>query len=125
MDTCVVLDFFESRKPFAKDALSIFRAAAMGQFSGYITAKSATDIYYLMRKYTHSKDEAKGRLYGLLFVVDMLDSKADDVRLAIESDIPDFEDAVMAQTALRSGMDFIVTRNTHDYEKSLVTVYFK
>ena len=35
----------------------------------------------------------------------------------------DFEDAVMVETALRSKMDCIVTRNIKDYEKANIPVY--
>lgn len=45
IDTCVVMDFLQKREPFCDDAISLFKAAATEQFNGYITAKSATDIY--------------------------------------------------------------------------------
>lgn len=32
----------------------------------------------------------------------------------------DYEDAVVSETALRSGMDYIVTRNIRDYTKSSI-----
>lgn len=46
-----------------------------------------------------------------------------DCRKAISSEISDYEDAIMVETAVRSEMDCIVTRNAKDYEKSSVTVY--
>lgn len=46
-----------------------------------------------------------------------------DCRRAISSDLTDYEDAMMSETALRCGMDCIVTRNLKDYEKSSVRVY--
>ena len=38
------------------------------------------------------------------------------------SEIGDYEDAIMVETAIRSEMDCIVTRNMKDYAKSLVKV---
>ena len=35
----------------------------------------------------------------------------------------DYEDAIMVETAIRSEMDCIVTRNVKDYVKSVVKVY--
>ena len=35
----------------------------------------------------------------------------------------DYEDAVMAESALRCDMDGIVTRNTKDYEKATVPIF--
>lgn len=95
----------------------------MEQFSGCITAKSATDIYYLTHRCTHSDQEARSKLNQLLSIVGMLDNTANDMFHAISSEITDFEDAVMIETALRSGIDCIVTRNIKDYQKAPVPVY--
>lgn len=123
LDTCVVIDFLQKREPFANTALQIFRAAAGEQFTGCITAKSATDIYYLTHRCTHSDEKARNILNSLLSIVSMLDSTAVDVFHALSSETTDFEDAVMIETAIRSKVDCIVTRNTKDYLKSSVPVY--
>lgn len=123
LDTCVIMDFLQNREPFAQDAKKIMQAAAMELFTGCITAKSATDIYYLMHRCTHSNKESRSKLNQLLTIIGMLDSMADDVFHAISSDIKDFEDAVMCETAIRSKVDCIVTRNEKDYTNSIVTVY--
>ena len=65
LDTCVVIDFLQKREPFAPTALQIFRAAAGEQFTGCITAKSATDIYYLTHRCTHSDEKARSILNGM------------------------------------------------------------
>lgn len=122
IDTCVVIDFLQNREPFADAAHKIFRMAAAEMFSGCITAKSATDIYYLIRHCTHSDKESRTKLNQLLTIVGMLDSKADDVFHAISSEVSDFEDAVMIETAIRSNVDCIVTRNTKDYKKSPISI---
>ena len=123
LDTCVIMDFLQSREPFAQNAKKIMQASAMQLFFGFITAKSATDIYYLTHRCTHSDKEAITKLSQLLSVVNMLDSMATDVYDALPSEMSDFEDAVMTATAKRSKMDCIVTRNTKDYSKSIVPVY--
>mgnify|MGYP002508986437 CR=1 FL=1 len=55
---------------------------------------------------------------ALLTIVGMLDSAAIDVLQSLSSDISDFEDAVMVETAKRASVDCIVTRNQKDYAKS-------
>lgn len=122
LDTCVVMDFLQQREPFAEDAKAIFRAAACEHFFGFITAKSATDIYYLTHRCTHSDKEARSKLNSLLSLIGLLDSEAVDVFHALSSPTTDFEDAVMIETAYRSHMDYIVTRNKKDYQKSSVPV---
>lgn len=52
-----------------------------------------------------------------------LDTTSLDCRKAISSEISDYEDAVMVETAIRLEMDCIVTRKTKDYVKSSVNVY--
>jgi len=122
IDTCVVMDFLQHREPFADDAKAMFCAAASEQYTGFITAKSATDIYYLIHRCTHSDKEARNKLNSLLGIISMLDSAAVDVFHALSSETADFEDAVMIETAVRAHVDCIVTRNQKDYQKSHIPV---
>ena len=46
-----------------------------------------------------------------------------DCQKAIDSPISDFEDALMAETALRIKADCIVTRNKVDFRKSAIAVF--
>lgn len=123
IDTCIIIDALQSRLPFKDHAQEIFLLAANRQFEGFITAKSSTDIYYLIHKYLHSDKETRKVLSGLYMLFDLLDTAGIDCRKAISSGMSDFEDAVMVETAIRCGMDCIVTRNVNDYEKSLIKVY--
>lgn len=59
IDTCVVIDLLQKREPFFDDAHMTFLAAANHQFEGAISAKSVTDIYYLMHRFLH--DDSKSR----------------------------------------------------------------
>lgn len=47
----------------------------------------------------------------------------EDIFHALSSDISDFEDAVMTETAIRSKMDCIITRNKKDYTKAGIPIY--
>lgn len=123
IDTCVVMDFLQHREPFADDAKALFRAAACEQFTGCITAKSATDIYYLIHRCTHSDKEARNKLNSLLSIISMLDTAAVDFFHALSSKTSDFEDAVMIETAARAHVDCVITRNQKDYQKSSVPVF--
>lgn len=93
LDTCIVIDFLQKREPFAQAAYDIFYAIATNKLSCFITAKSATDIYYLMYRFTHNEQLARNNLSSLLTVVAVLDTKADDIFEAIVSPTSDFEDA--------------------------------
>ena len=123
IDTCIIVDALQSRRPFCAEAQEIFLAAANKRFSGFITAKSATDIYYITHRYTHNDKDTRTILNTLFGLFDLLDTAGMDCRRAISSDISDFEDAVMVESALRCDIDSIVTRNLKDYTKSSVPVY--
>lgn len=123
IDTCVVIDSLQDRKPFSEDANSILLLAANNQFTGCVTAKSLTDIYYLVHRHTHSDEATRAILSKLLTIYELLDTEAMDCKRALLSSVSDLEDAVMAETALREEIDCIVTRNQKDYAKSGMLVY--
>lgn len=123
IDTCIIIDALQSRVPFAEDAQKIFLYSANKKFEGYITAKSSADIYYLTHRLIHSDVETRKILSKLYSLFHLLDTTSLDCRKAISSEISDYEDAIMVETAVRSEMDCIVTRNVKDYMKSSVKVY--
>lgn len=123
IDTCVIIDVLQNRELFADDAKKIFLAVANEQFDGYVSAKSITDIYYLTHCLTHSDEQTRQILKTLLGLFGILDTTALDCRKALSSDILDYEDAVMCETAERCEIDCIVTRNEKDYAKAKVSVY--
>ena len=123
IDTCIVIDALQSREPFAEDAQQIFLAVANKRVMGFLTAKSAADVYYITHRHTHSDRDTRRVLSILFHLFELLDSAGMDCRRAISSELTDYEDALMTETALRCGMDCIVTRNLRDYRKSPVPVY--
>ena len=122
-DTCIVIDALQSRQPFAEEAQTLFLLSATHQINGFLTAKACTDIYYLMRHYTHDEHQSRQVIDKLFSLFTVLDTAADDLTRALPSKMPDFEDALMVETALRSGMDALVTRNLDDYRQAAITVY--
>ena len=123
IDTCVIVDALQAREPFCADAQKIFLFAANQQFIGCMTAKSSTDIYYLTHRVTHDDKAARSILNKLFSLFEVVDTAGIDCRRAIPSDVSDFEDAVMVETALRTEADCIVTRNGRDFARSPVPVY--
>lgn len=123
IDTCIVIDALQSREPFAEDAQQIFLAVANKRVMGFLTTKSAADVYYITHRHTHSDRDTRRVLSILFHLFELLDSAGMDCRRAISSELTDYEDALMTETALRCGMDCIVTRNLRDYGKSPVPVY--
>ena len=77
----------------------------------------------MTHRLTHSDAETRKILGKLFTLFHLLDTTSLDCRKAISSEIGDYEDAIMVETAIRSEMDCIVTRNVKDYTKSSVKVY--
>ena len=117
LDTNVVLDFLLKREPDYENAQTIIKEIVSGNVLGYVTASMATDIFYLLQK-TNGKIFALNSLADLLIILDVLTVYRDDVYSVLHSGWNDFEDALQAQVAVRSGMDAIVTRNSKDYKKA-------
>jgi len=123
IDTCVVIDALQNREPWSKDAQTLFLMTANRDFDGFISAKSVTDIYYLMHRSTHSDKDTREVLNRLFKLFGLVDTAGNDCRFALSSDVTDYEDAVMIESAVRSQMDCIVTRNVKDYSKSAIPVF--
>lgn len=126
IDTNIILDAMTAREPFNKVAQDIFLMAADNAFTGFITASSATDIYYLIHKYgqvdgrTLSAIECKEKMRELYELFQPLDVNAADCDAALELDMPDYEDAVMSAVAKRHKVDYIITRNLADFAHSAI-----
>ncbi len=123
LDTCVVVDLLQKREPFFKDARGIFLCIANHRLDGFVSAKALTDIYYLMHRHTHSEADSRKALETLLKLVGVLSTNGIDCQKALLSEVSDYEDAVMIETAIREQMDCIVTRNLADYARSPIAVY--
>lgn len=108
VDTCVIIDALQNREPFFTDAQKIFLAVSNRQFCGVLTAKSITDIFYILRRSLHSDEQTKACIHKLLVLFDVADTYAVDCQLALGANTKDFEDAVMIETAKRIGADCIV-----------------
>ena len=120
IDTNVVMDVLLKREPFFQASYEVMKRSALGQVDGYVSAMAATDIFYLLRQALKDDQAAKDSLEKLMQLVGFADALAEDVHAAIASNMPDFEDALVAAIAERCDMDFIITRNISDYWDSPV-----
>ena len=120
IDTNVIIDALTSREPWKDSAEKIFLMAANRVMDMYITASSATDIYYLVKKYLHSTEQAKqvmGKLYSFLGILAVT---RDECVNALASAVSDYEDAVIESTAVKADISYIITRNVKDYQDGMV-----
>ena len=122
LDTNIIIDALTSREPWNKSAEKIFLMSANHIVDMYITASSATDIYYLLRKFIKDTAQSKKIMSKLYMIVGILDVTAENCMEALASSINDYEDAVVEKVASSKKMDYIVTRNIKDYKEGTVKV---
>ena len=116
LDTNIVLDILEKREPFfANSYLVLLNALENGDLC-MMPVSATTDIAYILRK----SGDVKDKLLKLSYMISLTDVTADDFNEAVKSDIPDFEDALLAACAKRNKADCLVTRNAKDFAKSPV-----
>ena len=122
LDTNVLIDFFLDREPFSRDAADLIQRAERLEFQGVACATSVTTVDYLARKAV-GLTEARAQVGFLLSILDVAPVNGVMLRAALEGGVRDFEDAVIAESARRANVDYIVTRDLRDFAKSPVPAH--
>lgn len=118
IDTNVALDFLTMRQPYYDDARDIIRLCACEQVEGYIAFHSLPNIFYVLRK-NYSEKDRREMLKKLCLVLKVTGASHEKVCDAIERDeFADFEDCLQDECAKEVSADFIITRNTKDFQHS-------
>ena len=118
LDTNVVLDILLDREPFRDDSLNAMKSALEKGHLLYLSASAVTDVFYVLRKATRSKQETLIHLRTLLKIVSIASANEKIILNAVGSQISDFEDAVVDETASYNDIDLILTRNSKDFRKA-------
>ena len=90
---------------------------------GFLSASSATDIFYLIRRQLHSVDLAYKALGSVLDIAKVLTVTNEDVLNAYLQRASDFEDCLLATCAKANQCDAIVTRNKKDFLSFGITLF--
>lgn len=114
-DTNVIIDVLLERQPFVDDSCKVLSLCEEHRLDGFVSASSVTDIYYLVRKYTHSTELAYTAIGKLLEIVKVCSVASNDVLTAFQRKAKDFEDCLVATCAKSIRCDYIVTRNKKDF----------
>ncbi|MCM1132985.1 MAG: PIN domain-containing protein [Ruminococcus flavefaciens] len=115
-DTNIILDVMLEREPFAESSANVLRLCENHYIDGFVSASSITDIFYLVRKHTHSNESAYNAVGKVLEIVRVCNVTNNEVLKAYQIKAKDFEDCLLAVCAESSGCDYIVTRNIKDFE---------
>jgi len=122
LDTNVVIDFLAGRLPFSIDVAKLFDFGIEGKVKIYISAACYNNIYYVIRRSLTNGATIK-LLEELAEMTGIVDVTAEIIRKSFKTDFTDYEDAIQYYCALSlPEMNFIVTRNTKDFKKSILSV---
>jgi len=122
VDTNIVLDFLLEREPFRQDAERLFEAIASDQITGYVTATTLTNIFYIARRLTQSIERARQAVAMTLTVMEVCPVDRATLEIALTSSLSDFEDAVQIACAIARNLEAIVTRDQQDFSNSSLPV---
>ena len=121
-DTCIIIDYLLNRNEFSNEAKKVIMPVVDKTTYGFITVKSLMDIHYIVKKYLHNEKDTRNIINILLESFILVDSTAQDATKALTSNINDFEDALMVESAKSIKADCIVSRNIKDFKKSDIPV---
>jgi predicted nucleic acid-binding protein len=121
-DTNVVLDVLLDRAPFADAAVQLFAKVEHGECVGVLCATTMTTIYYLISKTLQAK-QAIDNVQRLLQLFEVAPVNRVVLETALKAHFPDFEDAVIHESARHANAEAIVTRNTKDFTQAVLPIY--
>lgn len=115
-DTNIFLDVLLEREPFVDASYKILRLCEEHRINGFISASCITDIFYLVRKYTHSTELSYKAVGKVLEIVKVCSVTNNDVLIAFQQRAKDFEDCLVATCAKSIQCDYIITRDKKDFK---------
>ena len=121
-DTNIILDVLFDREPFSDMACLLMTEVERGRLKAFLCATTITTLYYLIQKATGRKkaEKAVGQLLEL-FKISPVDKAV--LERALISGFTDYEDAVIHESALTSGVESIVSRDVRGFKHAQIQVY--
>lgn len=122
IDTDVSLDFILQRQPFFVEAKQIFLTLGRGAFTGYVSAITPINIFYVARK-EHGAEKTRQAIADLFTIIKVCQIDEKNLREAPTSPVNDFEDATQHACAVENDLDGIITRDLKDYKNAALPIY--
>jgi hypothetical protein len=121
VDLNVIVDVIQQRQPFYEESARVVDAVVRGQAVGWLAAHSITTLFYVINR-VRNRETAVTAITGLLdvFTVAAVDDQV--IRQALAWGWPDFEDAVQMAAAVQAQADYLITRNSRDFQSGILPV---
>lgn len=120
-DTNIVIDILSrsSKYPESYFACDI---ANLRRFECFIPASTVTDIAYILHRFGQNSEQVRKGMKAVYELFDIFDVNGSDCHIATDSDMFDLEDAVIAASSRRNGIDMIISRDKTGFKRSPVPV---
>ena len=122
MDTSVILDVLLRRTPWLTDSLLVWRAIDTERLTGWLTASSLTDIFYIVRRASNLQAAQDAvRLCLKTFTICTVDRAT--LEAAADLSGTDFEDNLQIACATLARLDAIVTPDQQGFRDSIIPAF--
>lgn len=121
LDTNVLIDFYAQRQPFCQAAKRLLVMRAFGDAELWASAKSFTDIFYVLRKHASSREVQEAFEESLQWL-QLCSVDGNDIASAARMRWEDFEDCLVYLCAQKVKADYLVTRDKTGFANAKVPV---
>lgn len=119
VDGNILLDVLQNREPYIIASALVWKLCETGQANGVVSALTFANLVYVLRRELDPK-KTEEVLKKLSLIFSFAELSGADLLKAACLHWNDYEDALLAVTAERLRVDFIITRNVKDFKQSKV-----
>ena len=117
LDTNVLIDLLTERPPEGAEAVKLLAMQELGDVELWASAKSFTDMFYVMREENPSEVVQQAFIDSLEYL-QVGELGCEDIRAAAERKWTDFEDCLIDVCAEKIRADVLLTRDKDGFKQS-------
>ena len=119
--TNILLDVILLREPHLELSKRVLQCC-QSLVDGYIAVHTFSNMFYILHETEDfTIEECRDTFNKLLYVFDVASLDKSDVISAVNNEaFDDLEDSMQHQSSIACKLDYIITRNVEDFEKSTV-----
>ena len=118
LDTNIILDLLDEKRPFHKEAVDLFARVENGDIDAFISESVLSTTDYILCKLI-PKQKRIAVINDLLNYTSVLPLTKAVCQKALKSPVDDFEDALLYQMAIENNLDYFVSNDSSFLKKSL------
>ena len=117
-DSNVFIDAFASRDN-SKSSVQLISKVITGEVKGYLASKQITDIYYVLKKYGLGDNRRRDILKIIVINFTVLPTLGSEISYCLSKpNLIDFEDDLLDEICKINCIQYLVTSNLKDFNKS-------